>query len=78
MSRPVYDLEHESDGWWQVTRNGWRLDGSEFLTRDQAEAAIHSYELEDYEAEQEAREQDADRDDRMDRGDWEFHRDYDR
>ena len=71
MSRPVYDIEHESDGWWLVTRNGWPLDG-EFFTRDEAEAAIHSYELEDYEAEQEAREQD---DDYGARVDFEFERD---
>ena len=64
MSRPVFDI------------NGYPLNG-EFFTREEAEAAIHSYELEDYQAEQEAREQDEERDERMDRGDWEFHRDYD-
>lgn len=53
MSRPVYDVEHESDGWWIVTRNGWRLDGSEFLTREEAEAAVDRYEREDDEAERE-------------------------
>ena len=76
MSRPVYDIEHESDGWWVVYRNGGYRCG-EFLTRDAAEAAIHGYEIEDEEAEEEARKQDEDRDERMDRGDWEFHRDYD-
>ena len=70
MSRPVYDIEHQSDGWWSVTRNGWRLEG-EFITREQAEAAVHKYENEDEEAEEEAREQDA----YGDRADYEFDRD---
>ena len=74
MSRPVYDIEHESDGWWLVTRNGWRLDGSEFLTREEAEAAVDRYENEDEEAEREAREQDDD-----DYGAWvDFEMDKDR
>ena len=59
MSRPVYDIEHDSDGWWSITRNGWRTD-AEFLTREEAEAAIDREEREDEEAEREAREQDDD------------------
>jgi hypothetical protein len=73
MSRPVYDIEHDKEGWWTVMRNGgYRCES--FATEAEAEAAIHSYELEDYEAEQEA---DDERDERMDRGDFEFHRDHD-
>ena len=59
MSRPVYDLEHDRDGWWLVTRNGYPLNG-EFFTREEAEAAIDRYQREDEEAEREAREQDDD------------------
>lgn len=72
MSRPVYAIEHESDGWWTVIRNGgYRCES--FVSRDRAEEAIHSYELEDYEAEQEAREQDDD--EYGARVDFEFERD---
>ena len=71
MSRPVYDIEHQSDGWWIITRNSWPLPGSEFIFRSEAEAAVHKYENEDEEAEEEAREQDA----YGDRADYEFDRD---
>ena len=59
MSRPTYEITHDEDGWWSVMRNGgWRCD--EFLTLEQAEAAVDRYEREDEEAEREAREQDDD------------------
>ena len=75
MSRPTYDIEHECDGWWIVTRKGWRLDG-EFFTREEAEDAVDRYEREDYEAEKEAREQERDPDDEYGaRVDFEFERD---
>ena len=71
MSRPVFDIEQDSEGWWIITRNGWPLAGIEFIFRSEAEAAVHKYEREDEEAEEEAREQDA----YGDRADWEMDRD---